>query len=160
MKFSHIRVENKAKTVKLQYRKAEKSDIAKILEQSRALIEQYEDLQSINLDEIMAWMERKTTRFIHEYRKVSLDGVVVAYYRLAEHEGEVELDDFYVLEEYRDKGIGSMIMERILKSISCPIKLYVFNENNGAMRFYTRYGFKLAQWVSTTRCIMVRVSSY
>ena len=54
----------------------------------------------------------------------------------------------------------SMIMERILKTVRCPMKLYVFNENNGAMRFYTRFGFKVSEWVSATRCIMVRADTY
>lgn len=144
----------------LQFKKADEADIQSILRQSKAIIDQYEDLVSVNCNEIMQWMERKTTRFIHEYSKVLKDGVIVAYYRLAEHEGEMELDDFYVLEGHRGQGIGSMIMERILKTVRCPMKLYVFNENIGAMRFYTGFGFKVSEWVSATRCIMVRANTY
>ncbi len=143
--------------LKLQYQRADESDIEKILEQSRVLIERYEDFSAIDHDEVFSWCEKKTNRFIHEYRKVLLDGRVVAYYRLASHDGEMELDDFYVLDGFRDRGIGSQVMDRILGSVICPLKLYVFNQNIGAMRFYTRFGFKVAEWVSPTRCIMVHI---
>ncbi len=144
----------------LAYRTAQESDIPLILRLSKALIDQYEDFETVDRSAVMSWMERKTTNFIHEYRKVTMDGSVVAYYRLCEHDGQMELDDFFVLEPYRGRGIGSRIMERILKGISCPIRLYVFNGNEGALRFYSRFNFKVAEWVSATRCLMVRASSF
>ena len=68
------------------------------------------------------------------------------------HDGLVELEELYVLEEYRRKGVGSELIkfsinavQKYFKSLGIePRRIYLFmNENNlGARNLYENFGFK------------------
>jgi ribosomal protein S18 acetylase RimI-like enzyme len=42
-------------------------------------------------------------------------------------------------------GIGSLLLLEGLRTLTKPIRLYTFQENTGARRFYERHGFKAIQ---------------
>ena len=56
-----------------------------------------------------------------------------------------ELVDIYVLEEYRNLGIASMLMEKMLEELSkidiCNVTLEVREDNVFAIKLYKKYGF-------------------
>ena len=68
----------------------------------------------------------------------------------------MELDDLYVLPEYRRRGIGTMIIEKCCSESDLPIFLYVFSGNTGAVSLYQRLGFRITESVGGTRYIMQR----
>jgi ribosomal protein S18 acetylase RimI-like enzyme len=39
-------------------------------------------------------------------------------------------------------GLGTILLEQAKLTLSAPIRLYTFQENVDARRFYTRHGFK------------------
>lgn len=39
------------------------------------------------------------------------------------------------------QGLGSVLLEHALKTLALPIRLYTFQANGGARRFYERHGF-------------------
>jgi GNAT superfamily N-acetyltransferase len=131
-------------------------DVPVILEQCRELILHYEDLSQIHFEAVLRWMEQKIKDNMSDYTCVYRDDVPVAFYSLREDEEQTELDDFYVLEPYRNKGIGSEILKNCITKTQQPIYLYVFHANLGAIRLYERYGFVVTQQVSPTRSIMTR----
>ncbi|MEH6911249.1 MAG: GNAT family N-acetyltransferase [Oceanicoccus sp.] len=77
-------------------------------------------------------------------------GVIVAYKRSAivgviatSREGGFSwIEQLYLDPAHVGRGIGTMMMDHILDSIKKPVRLYTFQENYGARRFYERYGFK------------------
>lgn len=77
-------------------------------------------------------------------------GVIVAYNEAAilgviatSRQGEFSwIEQLYLDPAYVDRGIGTMMMDHILDVIKKPVRLYTFQENYGARRFYERYGFK------------------
>ena len=127
-----------------------------ILEQCRDLILRYEDLKQINLERVLAWLDKKIRENISYYTCVYSKETLVAFFSLREEETQVELDDFYVLEPYRNRGFGSEILEDCITKTQKPIYLYVFTANQGAIRLYERYGFVKTREVSPTRIIMTR----
>jgi GNAT superfamily N-acetyltransferase len=40
------------------------------------------------------------------------------------------------------QGIGSLLLARALRTLAQPIRLYTFQANTGARRFYERHGFR------------------
>ena len=76
--------------MKLLFAPAEAADIPVIFSQAKELIDTYEDLDSIDYDRVLSWVEHKITSLISEYRCVLWDGERCAYYRLCE---DGELDD-------------------------------------------------------------------
>ena len=135
----------------LQYESALPEDVAPIFEQAKHLIDRYEDLPSIDYDAVLAWVKRKITQNISQYRVVSLEGKICAYYRLCE---DGELDDLYVLSEYQNIGIGSAIIKKCILESKEPLYLYVFSGNTRAIRFYERFSFYVRETVGNTRFIM------
>ena len=87
-------------------------------------------------------------------RLVPAGGVTVA-----EHEREVVglvavsrdgehswIDQMYIAPSRVSQGIGSALLAHALRSASPTIRLYTFQENLGARRFYERYGFQAIQF--------------
>lgn len=140
----------------LRYETAQPGDAAVIYSLCRELVERYEDSKQVDLGKVLPWLERKVEESILLYTRVLLDGQTVAYYRLDTSGERAELDDLYVLPEYRCRGIGTRILQKCIESTEKDIFLYVFKRNTGAVALYSRMGFTVEREVGVTRCIMVR----
>ena len=139
----------------LVYRVSTKSDIHKIYELSRNLIDEYEDIQNIDYEKVLTWVYKKIEGNIHEYTSIYLDNTLVGYYHFYEDKDKMELDDFYIFSEYQNKGIGSKVLSELIQTEK-TIYLYVFVKNVKAIRLYERYGFKICKRFNKNRYIMER----
>ena len=143
--------------MRLMYLPAVQEDIPVLCSLSRQLIDTYEDVASIPYEKVIAWVEKKIESAIGEYIRILCDGMVAGYFYLCKGEdGRLELDDFYVLEPFRGKGIGTEVLHEILANADEEVMLYVFERNTGAIRLYERMGFVTEKAVGTTRRIMVK----
>jgi GNAT superfamily N-acetyltransferase len=52
------------------------------------------------------------------------------------------IDQLYLLPEWVGRGIGSRLLERAENQLAPPIRLYTFQCNERARRFYERRGFR------------------
>lgn len=125
------------------------ADIPLLWEQERLHIEQYEDFTRLDREKILNWCRRKIENRISEYLRIESDGETAGFLRLSEEEGKTELDSFYILPAFRRRGIGSEALRRVCEETETPIFLYVFAENDGAIRFYERFGFRFRERVPT-----------
>lgn len=141
--------------MELIYEPAAAEDADSIFHLSKALIEQYEDLDSIDCAKVLQWMRRKISDNITDYIRVCHDGQPVAYYRLCSRDSSLELDDLYVLPQFRGRGIGTQILHRCCNA-GFPMMLFVFSRNIRAIALYERFGFSVTESVSPTRFIMRR----
>ena len=80
---------------------------------------------------------------------------MAGYYRFAPDGDKMELDDLYVLPEYRSRGVGTAVLRRCLAQ-GKPIYFYVFTGNVRAVALYEREGFCKAEDVSPSRMIMAQ----
>jgi ribosomal protein S18 acetylase RimI-like enzyme len=56
-------------------------------------------------------------------------------------EGAGWIEHLYVLPDHIGKGIGTHLLNNALQQLPLPVRLYTFQENRGARRFYERHGF-------------------
>jgi ribosomal protein S18 acetylase RimI-like enzyme len=71
------------------------------------------------------------------------DGVVAGMIALSRDEEKVGwIDHLYLHPSAVGEGIGSQLVEQAKKRLGPPIRLFVFQENAGARRFYERHGFQ------------------
>ena len=149
--------------MELEYLPMRDCDLDAVERFSRELIETYEDLEGfeLRLDEIMAWMRRKLEQRRGEYSRVTRDGETVAYIRCAfdsalpdSDQRGLELDDLYVLPQYRDRGVGGAVLRRCCSLTDGPVWFYVFTENKRAIALYERLGFRITRTLSPTRSFM------
>ena len=140
----------------ITFESASGQDIPNIFSLSKALIDQYEDMSSIDYEKVLQWVRNKIESEITTYTRICSRGETVGFYRLHEENGETELDDFYVLSPFRGKGIGTAVLEKCIFESKTPMFLYVFKKNEDAIRLYQRMGFVWVKDVSKTRMILRR----
>ena len=141
--------------MELTYCPARPEDAPVIFGFAKKLIERYETDPALDLEMALGWTKRKIEKRINEYTRVLFDGEVAGYYRFAPDAERMELDDLYVLPEYRGRGVGTAVLRRCLAQ-GKPVYLYVFTGNVRAVALYEREGFRKVEDVSPTRCIMAR----
>lgn len=140
----------------LTYSPASPDDVPVIFAFAEELIRQYEDPQAIDLGFALQWTRRKIEKHIAEFSRVYYNGEKAGFFRFVPCEGGMELDDLYILPQFRGRGIGTGVVKRCISQADAPIELYVFTQNTGALRLYRRLGFEITQQVSETRMILRR----
>lgn len=137
------------------YSNATADDIEQIYQLCKKLIDDYENIDSIDYDMVLKWVHRKIENSIDEYTVIFVDGKKAGYYHFYKNEdGENELDDLYIFSEYQNQGIGSKIIKKCCTSVDEPVILYVFIKNKRAVSLYKRHGFEIVKTVHNSRYIM------
>jgi GNAT superfamily N-acetyltransferase len=67
---------------------------------------------------------------------------VVGIVALDERDGTTWITQLYVLPRHVGHGIGSRLLAYAIQRSRGPVRLYCFQQNEGARRFYERHGFK------------------
>ena len=71
---------------------------------------------------------------------------VVGVLATSEAEGIGWIDQLYVLPGFVGQGIGARLLKHGLASLVRPVRLYTFQANAGARRFYDKHGFKAIEF--------------
>ncbi len=93
----------------------------------------------------------KKERYLFYLNNARIVGVsAVAQIDIAYYKGDIFLHDFIVYEEsFRNRGIGTCFMKKILKELkrfeNGMVKLQVEKENYKAINLYKRLGFEITQ---------------
>ncbi|HEY9621527.1 MAG TPA: GNAT family N-acetyltransferase [Crinalium sp.] len=77
---------------------------------------------------------------------VERDNGVVGMMALSTTEGTGWIDQLYLHPDVVGQGIGTKMIERAKAELGSPIRLYTFQENQGAIRFYERHEFKAIEY--------------
>ena len=72
----------------------------------------------------------------------SLAGVVVGFVAVSRNTECGWIEQLYVLPMYTCHGIGTALLDHARNSLPPPIRLYTFQCNEPARRFYEHHGFK------------------
>lgn len=81
-----------------------------------------------------------------EFSLVLLDDEKIGRMIVDRNENEIRLVDIAVLPQFRGKGIGSKLIEKLYseaKEKSLPLSLQVEKNNNNAFRLYKKQGFEI-----------------
>jgi GNAT superfamily N-acetyltransferase len=71
---------------------------------------------------------------------------VAAVLAMSEQSDYGWIDQLYVLPGYNGRGIGSKLLLLAHTALRRPIRLYTFQANSGARRFYERHGYEAIQF--------------
>ena len=141
--------------MKITYTKSKAEDIETIYQLNKQLIHDYETMETIEYDKIMAWIRRKLETCIDEYTTIYVDGEKAGYYHFYQNEdAQYELDDLYIFPEFQNQGIGSQVIRKCCSSVNEPVILYVFVKNHRAVSLYKRFGFEIVRTIKDSRYIM------
>ena len=73
-------------------------------------------------------------------------GDVVGVLATSEDEYFAWIDQLYLLPGFVGQGIGSKMLAHAHAVLHKPIRLYTFQQNEGARRFYERHGYKTIEF--------------
>ena len=89
----------------------------------------------------------------YRHYMVEMDGRAVGYFALHEEERTMVLTQFYLLKEFRGKGIGQRVMDFIHREAKelrvRQVQLLVLRKNESAVGLYKKNGFFVAAEVMT-----------
>ncbi|TLY99224.1 MAG: GNAT family N-acetyltransferase, partial [Gammaproteobacteria bacterium] len=72
----------------------------------------------------------------------SVEDRIVGVLAVSHSDGRSWIDQLYVEPQYCGRGIGTQLLRVALNSLRRSIRLYTFQENVRARRFYERFGFQ------------------
>jgi ribosomal protein S18 acetylase RimI-like enzyme len=73
------------------------------------------------------------------------EGQVAGFTALGLRGGVHFMEHMYVAPEHQRSGIGSELMEQAKERLPDGFRLWVFQKNDGARRFYEKHGFRLVE---------------
>lgn len=69
-------------------------------------------------------------------------GQTVGVLALSNDAGQAWIDQLYVPPGHTSRGIGAQLLQLAHRQLQAPIRLYTFQANTGAHRFYERHGYQ------------------
>ena len=78
-------------------------------------------------------------------------GEVVGVLAVSEADGVSWIEQMYVTPQCVGMGIGGTLISHAIKALPRPIRLYTFQNNSKARRFYERYGFRAISFTNGER---------
>jgi ribosomal protein S18 acetylase RimI-like enzyme len=131
--------------------KATKNDLSMIIDLKLKTISESDIDNTISSDEqkkIETYVKKSINGHISDCYLIITNnntaGMVIFY----DYEDGILLDDLYLIEKYRSHGIGTMIIENIIKDHS-KIYLWVYKSNDRAIALYQRLKFKIIEETDT-----------
>lgn len=145
-------------------------DINRLIEYKKRTIYEYaKDLSNEEIDKINKYVTSEVPRLINDYCNIIVDNKIVGCLLLTNKDDGKLLDEIYLEEDYRDKGIGTKIIKNILNNNDI-VYLWVYKENVKAISLYkklefyvieeteSRYYMKYSKGVNSTKWIYQLVS--
>lgn len=141
----------------ITFKNATAVDGDKVFELNKNLIEKYETNLNLDFEKIFDWVRNKIEKNIENYQCIHFEGIKVGYYYLHDEDGSLELDDFFIFDEFQGRGIGTEVLKHvalIAGEKNKDVFLYVFVNNQGAINLYHRNGYKIVKNIADSRYIM------
>lgn len=91
---------------------------------------------------INVYVENNIPIEIFDYKIVKSDNKKIGYLLVTKKDDDTFLDEIYLEEEYRNKGIGTSIIKDILKTNS-TVYLWVYKKNINAISLYKKMNFEI-----------------
>lgn len=129
MKYELIFAKDKNKDLLIQYKLKNISEYAYNLSD--------EEITKIN-----NYVKLNIPKQIKNYKLITSDSKIIGCLLVEKHLDGVLLDEIYLDEEYRNKGIGTSIIKSIIDDNDI-IYLWVYKANQAAFNLYIKLGFNI-----------------
>lgn len=90
------------------------------------------------------YVNEEVKKCIDKYKVIMVDSEKIGAYLVDDYDNGKILDEIYIIENYRCKGIGRKIIEDILKQ-HIVVYLWVYKMNEKALRLYKGLGFNIEE---------------
>lgn len=123
--------------------KSSVDDIGRLIEyKKRTIFEYAKDLSEEEINRINNYVENEVPKLLNSYSNIIIDNKIVGCLSLTDKDNGILLDEIYIEEEYRNKGIGTEILKKVLSDNNI-VYLWVYKENVKAVSLYKNIGFNI-----------------
>ena len=111
------------------------------------------------IKKINNYISNNIPKIINNYYNIIIDENIVGCVLLTNIDDGKLLDEIYLEEQYRNKGIGTNIIKNILKQNNI-VYLWVYKKNIKAIKLYKRLGFNIIEETDTRYYMKYKRSNY
>ncbi len=123
--------------------KSSSKDIEKLIEyKKRTIFEYAKDLPDDEINKINNYVKNNVLKLLNDYSNIIVDNKVIGCLLLTNKDDNILLDEIYIEQEYRNKGIGTDIIKNVINENDI-IYLWVYKENVKAISLYKKLGFNV-----------------
>lgn len=131
--------------MKYKLEKSTNIDIERLTKYKKIAVFDYaKDLSDEEVKKITKYIEDDIPVLVNYYQNIIIDNKKVGCLLFYNKDDGVYLDEIYLEEEYRNKGIGTDIIKNILKENNI-VYLWVYKDNIKAVKLYKMLGFKVIE---------------
>ena len=103
------------------------------------------DLDKEEVERINNYVNEIVPKQILEYKNIILNNIVVGSFLLTKNEVGLLLDEIFIEEQYRNKGLGASIIKDIISKTNNNVYLWVYKDNIKAINLYNKLGFNIKE---------------
>lgn len=103
------------------------------------------NLNSEEKERINNYVNENIPNEIDNYKNIVLNNNIVGSILLTKKDGAILLDEIFIEEQYRNRGIGTNIIKNIIANIDSNIYLWVYKDNIKAIKLYSKLGFNIKE---------------
>lgn len=131
---------------KYKLEKASTKDIERIKKYKLNTIFEYaKDLDKKEVEKINNYVNKTTPNQIFKYKNIVLNNIIVGSFLITKNENGLLLDEIFIEEQYRNKGIGTSIIKNVLSKSNNNVYLWVYKDNVKAVNLYNKLGFNIKE---------------
>ena len=126
-----------------------KNDISKLIEYKlKSIFDYAQNLSLEEINQINDYVKSNVPKELNNYKVICIDDKKVGCLLITNKDDGVLLDEIYLEEKYRNKGIGTSIIKEILSNYNI-VYLWVYKLNTKALSLYKKLGFKIINETKT-----------
>ena len=99
-----------------------------------------------NEDKIKEYIDMSVKEFLDDIKMVIINDSIAGIFLVRNFEDGVLIDEIYLYDEYRNKGIGTKLINSVKNK---NVYLWVYKNNEKAINLYTKLGFKVIDETET-----------
>ena len=128
--------------------KSNKNDIDRLISYKKKTILEYaKDLSDEEINKINNYNNNEINNNYNDYNNIIIDNKNIGSFLLVNKDDGILLDEIFIEEPYRNKGIGTNIIKDILSNNKI-VYLWVYKDNK-AVSLYKKLGFKIIDKTDT-----------
>lgn len=125
--------------------KSSKKDIPRLVQYKKDIIYMYsKDLAEDEKENINKYVITSVNEMFKDYYNIIIDDKIIGSICIRDLENAKLLDEIYLEKEFRNKGIGTDIIRKIIENNE-SVYLWVYKKNKKAVLLYKRLGFTIEE---------------
>ena len=109
------------------------------------IFEYAKDLDKEEVEKINNYVNKTISNQIFEYKNIVLNNIIVGSFLITKNENGLLLDEIFIEEQYRNKGIGTSIIKDVVSKSNNNVYLWVYKDNIKAVNLYNKIGFNIKE---------------